>query len=136
MRVSHALMTARSDLAAIPSVTPNRSGGRGALTVDGRTSPTADSVTERVICQVVKSTVADLPLAVDIAKETQPSWAAKAVVKRGDILRQIALLMREHRTAMAQQVEDLRRPLVFLASRAPSCVTGHELRVDGGFAAW
>ena len=45
-----------------------------------------------------------MQVAVEIARKAQPAWAATTVVKRGDILRQIALLMREHRIEIAELV--------------------------------
>ena len=72
--------------------------------VDGRTFRKMDPATGRALCEVARSTAADVELAVTKAKAVQPAWAALTVVKRGDILRQIALLMREHREAIATLV--------------------------------
>jgi alpha-ketoglutaric semialdehyde dehydrogenase len=92
------------DLFSIPSVIPNLLGGQDARATDARTFDKVDPATGRVICQVARSTAADVTLAVDMAKTAQPAWAATTVVKRGDILRQIALLMREHRSTIADLV--------------------------------
>jgi alpha-ketoglutaric semialdehyde dehydrogenase len=91
-------------LAAIPSVVPNQIGSQDVRPSDGRTFAKIDPATGRVICQVARSGAADVARAVEAAKRAQPAWAATTVVRRGDILRQIALLMREHRDAIADLV--------------------------------
>ena len=101
MPVSSASPAVRNALSPLPSLIPNQIGGLDAGAVDGRTFSKVDTATGRVICQVARSTAADVQLAVDIAKRAQPAWAATTVVKRGDILRQLAFLMRDHRTAIA-----------------------------------
>ncbi|OFW15068.1 MAG: aldehyde dehydrogenase [Acidobacteria bacterium RIFCSPLOWO2_12_FULL_67_14] len=85
----------------MPAVIPNQIGGQDALAADGRTFEKIDPATGRTLCRVARSTAADVRLAVDAARKAQPAWAAATAVRRGDILRQIALLMREHRTAIA-----------------------------------
>ena len=94
----------RVDLAAVPSIIPNQIGGQDTFAADGRSFVKVDPATGRAICQVSRSTAADVQLAVAIARRAQPSWAAATVVTRGDILRQLALLMREQRTAIADLV--------------------------------
>jgi alpha-ketoglutaric semialdehyde dehydrogenase len=92
------------DLASIPAVIPNQFGGQDMQAVGGDSFPKVDPATGREICRVSRSTAADVRLAVELAKQAQPAWAALTVVKRGDILRHIALLMREHRDAIAELV--------------------------------
>ena len=104
MTVSIASRGGTLDLRTIPSVIPNDLGGRNTPAADGRTFPKIDPATGRQICQVARSTAADVRLAVEMAKRAQPAWAAATVVKRGDVLRQIALLMREHRAELAELV--------------------------------
>jgi acyl-CoA reductase-like NAD-dependent aldehyde dehydrogenase len=94
----------RIDLTTIPAVVPNQIGWQDARATDGRTFAKVDPATGREICQVARSGSADVARAVDAARRAQPEWAALTVVKRGDILRQIALLMREHREAIASLV--------------------------------
>jgi acyl-CoA reductase-like NAD-dependent aldehyde dehydrogenase len=82
------------DFSTIPTVVLNSLGGEDAPAADGRTFAKVDPATGQEICRVARSAAADISRAVDVAKRAQPAWAALTVVKRGDILRQIALLMR------------------------------------------
>src|SRR5687767_13949163 len=89
-----------ADIGVIPAVIPNHIDGQAAPPLDGRSFAKVDPATGREICQVARSGAADVRLAVEAAKRAQPAWAAMTVVKRGDILRQIAILMRERRDAI------------------------------------
>ena len=91
------------DLTAPPLV-QNQLGHQMAPALDGRTFAKIDPATGTVLCQVARSGPADITRAVALARQAQPAWAAMTVVKRGDILRQIALLMKEHREEIARLV--------------------------------
>ena len=92
------------DLSSIPATISNQIGSDEMPSADGRTFRKMDPATGRALCEVARSTAADVELAVTKAKAAQPAWAALTVVRRGDVLRQIALLMREHRDAIATLV--------------------------------
>ena len=104
MIVSRASEAGGAALQAVPAIVPNQIGGQEARAADGRTFAKLDPATGREICQVARSSAADVRMAVALAREAQAAWAATTVVKRGDILRQIAMLMREHRDAIASLV--------------------------------
>jgi len=89
---------------ALPDIIPNHLGGVAAPARDGRTFAKLDPATGALLCRVAQSSADDVCRAVEAAKRAQPAWAELTVVKRGDILRQIAMLLREHRAAMADLV--------------------------------
>jgi aldehyde dehydrogenase (NAD+) len=91
-------------LGEIPSFVPNLLGGQEAGAADGRTFAKLDPATGCELCQVARSGADDVRRAVEAACQAQPAWAALTVVKRGDVLRQIAMLMREHRADLARLV--------------------------------
>ncbi len=93
-----------ADITTIPATIPNQIDGQPAFAADGRTFAKIDPATGREICRVARSTAEDVRLAVAAARRAQPAWGSLTVVKRGDILRQLALLMRDRRTAIAELV--------------------------------
>src|SRR5690242_1145050 len=93
-----------ADLGTIPGTIPNLLNGEDAPAADGRTFAKLDPATGREVCRVARSGTADMQAAVAHATQAQPAWAAFTPVRRGDILRQIAMLMREHRSALADLV--------------------------------
>ena len=88
----------------IPRVIPNQLGAQDAPAADGRTFAKMNPATGAELCQVARSSAADIQRAVTLARQAQPAWAASTVVKRGDTLRAIAMLMRERREWIAELV--------------------------------
>ena len=101
---SHATAADASDITVVPAFVTNQIGGTLTPAADGGWFAKIDPASGREICRVARSTAADVRLAVEAAKRAQPAWAASTVVRRGDVLRQIALLMREHREPLARLV--------------------------------
>lgn len=92
------------DLRGIPTVVPNQIGGVPAAAAEGGTFAKVAPATGAVICQVARSTRVDIDKAVALAKAAQPAWAATTVVRRGEILRKIAMLLQAHRAEIAALV--------------------------------
>ena len=63
------------------------------------------------LCRVVRSGPDDVEDAVAAARAAQPEWAARTAVARGDVVRELALLLRERREeASAIVVEETGKP--------------------------
>jgi alpha-ketoglutaric semialdehyde dehydrogenase len=56
------------------------------------------------LCRVARSGVSDVEAAVEAARAAQPEWAGRTAVERGDILRELALLLRTRRDELSEVV--------------------------------
>jgi alpha-ketoglutaric semialdehyde dehydrogenase len=93
--------TRKEQMPVCPAVVANQIGGRDVAAASGRTFAKLNPATGKELCQVARSTKADVDAAVKLAQQAQPAWAATTVVKRGEILRKIAMLLQERRDAIA-----------------------------------
>jgi aldehyde dehydrogenase (NAD+) len=66
---------------------------------------------ETVLCRVARSGARDVDDAVAAARQAQPAWAERTAVARGDVVRELALLLRERRDeASAIVLEETGKP--------------------------
>jgi alpha-ketoglutaric semialdehyde dehydrogenase len=95
----------------IPEEVANLIGGTVAPPRTGRWLDKLRPADETLLCRVARSGADDVVDAVAAAREAQPQWAARTAVARGDIVRELALLLRERREeASAIVMEETGKP--------------------------
>ena len=88
----------------IPGTIPNFVDGRESPAADGREFDKLNPATGARICGVARSQKADIVAAVAAARRAQAAWADTTVVKRGEILREAAMMMRARQGEIAEIV--------------------------------
>ena len=87
--------------------------------IDGRALPARSGAwlekirpaDETLLCRVARSDAHDVGAAVAAAREAQPTWGERTAVARGDVVRELALLLRERRDEVsAIVVEETGKP--------------------------
>jgi aldehyde dehydrogenase (NAD+) len=95
----------------IPGEIENLIGGRTLPAQSGRWLDKLRPTDGTPLCRVARSDAADVDDAVIAARAAQPTWAARTAVARGDVVRALALLLRERREeASAIVVEETGKP--------------------------
>jgi aldehyde dehydrogenase (NAD+) len=96
----------------IPGDIPNLVAGEAAPPSSGAWLDKLRPADGSHLCRVARSGAADVEAAVSAARAAQPAWAERTPVERGDLLRDLALLLRERREeASAAVVEETGKPL-------------------------
>ncbi len=91
-------------MVAVPAEIPNLVGGAASPAVSGRWLDKLRPADGSLLCRVARSGEDDVAAAVSAARAAQPEWAERTVVERGNVLRDLALLLRERREELSEVV--------------------------------
>lgn len=91
-------------LEAVPERVGNLIGGRERPAASGRWLDKLRPADGTLLCRLARSEAADVDAAVQAARAAQEAWAERSPVERGELLRDIALVMRERREELSQAV--------------------------------
>ncbi len=95
-----------------PEEVPNLIGGTAAPPHSGAWLEKLRPADETLLCMIARSGAEDVAGAVAAARSAQPEWAERTAVSRGDVVRDLALLLRERREeASAIVVEETGKSL-------------------------
>ena len=96
----------------IPEEIPNLVAGRTVPAASGQSIEKLRPTDETLLCRAARSGAEDVAAAVSAARAAQPAWAERTAVERGDIVRELALLLRERRDEVSAIVaEETGKPL-------------------------
>ena len=87
--------------AVIPGTVPNSIDGQDVPAIGGEAFDKLNPATGEVLYRAARSRADDVRSAVSAARRAQPRWADTPVVRRGEILRDVAIRMAEQRDALA-----------------------------------
>ena len=96
----------------IPDDVPNIIGGGSVPASSGDWLEKVRPTDGTVLCRLARSGAADVDAAVSAARAAQQSWAERTPVERGDILRELALRLRDRRDEASEIVaEETGKPI-------------------------
>ena len=90
----------------IPEQVPNHVDGKDVPAGSGDWLDKHRPADGSLLCRVARSGADDVARAVAAARRAQPEWAARTVVSRGELCREIALALRERREEVAEIVAE------------------------------
>jgi len=90
----------------IPDEIPNLIGGEARPAASGEWLEKLRPANGTLLCRVARSGAEDVQAAVEAARAAQPAWAERTAVERGDIVRELALRLRDRREEASQLVAE------------------------------